>query len=61
MKDELKGKINSESVGLKSKMYSLIDADNEEKKKAKRVNKNVAKKMRHKEFVDVLFNKKIKK
>ena len=35
MKDELKGKINSESVGLKSKMYSLIDADNEEKKKAK--------------------------
>ena len=33
MKDELKGKINSESVGLKSKMYSLIDADNEEKKK----------------------------
>ena len=61
MKDELKGKINSESVGLKSKMYSLIDADNEEKKKAKWVNKNVAKKMRHKEFVDVLFNKKIKK
>ena len=33
MKDELKGKINSESVGLKSKMYSLIDADNEEKKR----------------------------
>ena len=31
MKDELKGKITSESVGLKSKMYSLIDADNEEK------------------------------
>ena len=33
MKDEIKGKINSESAGLKSKMYSLIDADNEEKKR----------------------------
>ena len=31
MKDKLKGKINSEFLGLKSKMYSLFDADNEEK------------------------------
>ena len=30
IKDEFKGKIISEFVGLKSKMYSLIDVDNEE-------------------------------
>ena len=38
MKDKFKRKI-SEFVGLKSKMYSLIDVDNEENKKAKGVNK----------------------
>ena len=54
MKDEFKGKIISEFVGLKSKMYSLISVDDEEVSKAKGVNK----KMKHKEFVDVLFNKK---
>ena len=35
-------------------MYSLISVDNEEVTKAKEVNK----KIRHKEFADVLFNKK---
>ena len=30
MKDELKGKIISEFLGLKSNMYSLIDVDGEE-------------------------------
>ena len=59
MKDEFNGKITSESIGLKSKMYSLIAVDNEEVKKAKGVNKNVVKKIRHKEFADALFNKKI--
>ena len=58
MKDEFKGKIISEFVGLKSKIYSLVDVDGEENKKAKGVNKNVAKNSRHKEFVDLLFNKK---
>ena len=49
MKDEFKGKIISEFVGLKSKMYSLINVNDEEVTKAKGVNK----KIKHKEFVDV--------
>ena len=55
MKDEFKGRMISEFVGLKSKMCSLISVDDEEVTKAKGVNK----KIRRKEFVDVLFNKKV--
>ena len=36
-------------------MYSLISVDNEEKIRAKGVNKT----LKHSEFVDVLFNKKV--
>ena len=39
MKDEFKGKIISEFVGLKSKISSLISIDNKEVTKAKGVNK----------------------
>ena len=59
MKDGFKGKIISEFVGLKPKMYSLIDVDDKQNKKAKGVNKNVVKNIRHKKFVDVLFSKKL--
>ena len=38
-------------------MYSLVIVNNEEIRKQKRVNKNVAKSIRHKKYVDVLFNK----
>ena len=55
MKDEFKEKIISELVGLKSKMYSLISVDDEEVSKAEEVNKT----MKHKEFVGVLFNRKV--
>ena len=55
MKDEFKGKIISEFVGLKSKMYSLTSVNDEEVAKAKGVNK----KIRQKEFADVLFSKKV--
>ena len=51
VQDEFKRKIISEFVGLKSKMHSLIHVDNEENKKAKRVNKNVVKNISHKEYV----------
>ena len=56
MKSEFKVKLISEFI-LKSKIYSLIDVDNEEIQKAKGVNKNVIKNTRQKEYVDVLFNK----
>ena len=56
MKDEFKGKIINKFVGLKSKMYSLVIVNNEEIKKAKVVNKNVIKNIRHKKYVDFLFN-----
>ena len=55
MKDEFKERIVSEFIALKSKMYSLISADDEEVTKAKGVNK----KIRHKQFVGILFDKKV--
>ena len=53
MKDEFKGKIINEFVGLKFKINSLVSGDGKENKKAKGVNKNVVKSIKHKEFVDV--------
>ena len=52
MKDEFKGQKISEFIWLKSKMYSLISVDGEEVSKSKGVNKKV----KYKEFIDVLFN-----
>ena len=57
MEDEFKGKIISEFVGLKSKKYSLLVVDGEEVKKANGVDKNVIKNMKHKIYLDSLFNK----
>ena len=57
MKDECKVKIISEFIGLKSKMHSLTDVNVEGNKQTKRVNKNVDKNIRHKEYINVLFNK----
>ena len=54
MKDELNESKIVESVGLKCKMYSLISEDDKEVNKVKGVNK----KLRHNEYLDVLFNKK---
>ena len=48
------GKVITEFIGIKSKMYSLITIDDQEEIRAKGVNK----KLKHSEFVNVLFNKK---
>ena len=55
MKDEFNGIKIVEFIGLKSKMYSLVSVDDNEVCKAKGINK----KLRHEEYVDVLFNKKL--
>ena len=55
MKDEFDGVKIIEFIGLKSKMYSLISVDDKEVNKAKGINKN----LRHKEYHNVLFNKKV--
>ena len=57
MNNEFKGEIISGFAGSKSKMFSLIAGNSKKVKKAKGVNKNFAKNMGHKEFVDALFNK----
>ena len=48
MKDEFKGMIISEFVGLKSNVYSLVDVDGEESKKVKGVKKSVVRGISHK-------------
>ena len=57
MNNEFKGQIISGFAESKSKMYSLIAGNGGKVKRAKGVNKNVAKNMGHKEFVDALINK----
>ena len=49
------GNIISKFVVFKSKMYSLAHIDKEENKKAKAVNKNVARSKRHEEYIDDFF------
>ena len=59
LKNEFKTKIISGFVGLKSKMYSLVDVDGKENKKAKVVNRGVVRGIRHNELVDVLYGRKL--
>ena len=57
--DDVKGKIICGFAGLKSKMYSFNDVDNEKKnEKSNKVSKNVVKNMNYQEYIDVLFDEK---
>ena len=51
MKDESKGIINVEFVGLKSKMQSIKNVKGKENKGGKEVNKNVIKNTKHEEYL----------
>jgi hypothetical protein len=55
MKDETNGKPIKEFVGLRPKMYSILQSDNSEKKTAKGINRSVTKKLRHQAYYDTLF------
>ena len=58
MKDECAGTPISEYVGLRSKMYSILKADEKNIRKAKGVKKNVVKKqIKHEQYKQVLFSK----
>ena len=58
MKDETAGVAIKELVGLKRKMYSFLQDDNNEHKKAKCMKKNVVEEITHSVNKDVLMNKK---
>jgi hypothetical protein len=59
MKDECAGRPIAEYVGLRPKMYSILEASGNNIKKAKGVRKNVVKKhIRHEQYREALFGKK---
>ena len=59
MKDECAGRPIAEYVGLRPKMYSILEAGGKNLKKAKGVKKNVVQKhIRHEQYTEALFDKK---
>ena len=57
MKGEVRGNIANKFPGLKSKMYILVTAESKEITKAKAINKKVVERIRHKEYVEMLFGR----
>ncbi|GFR65767.1 hypothetical protein ElyMa_005539600 [Elysia marginata] len=58
MKDECAGRVIEEYIGLRPKMYSILEAGGHNIKKAKGVRKNVVKKhIRHEQYKEALFSK----
>ena len=61
MKDEFGGRVVSECVCIRPKMYSILTADDRETKKAKGVTKVVTDKwMTHRHYRDCLFKRELK-
>ena len=59
MKNDCAGRPIAEYVGLRPKMYSILEAGGSNSKKAKAVKKNVVKKLiRHDQYREALFEKK---
>ncbi len=58
MKDEYNGRPILEFVGLRPKMYSILEVSGKEQKKAKGINKRVTARMRHEQFKEALFEEK---
>ena len=56
MKDELNGRPVQEFVGLRPKMYSLLEADGHEKKTAKGIPKRVTDRLRQEEYRQALYS-----
>ena len=61
MKDEYNGRIVGEFVGLRPKLYSILESDGTEKKKAKGINKCTTAKMRHISYLRALFDESIER
>ena len=58
MKDECAGRVIEEYIGLRPKMYSILEASGACIKRAKGVKKNIVKKyIRHEQYREVLFSK----
>jgi hypothetical protein len=58
MKDELDGRVVREFVGLRSKMYSLLEEDGRSKKVGKGILKTtLRKKIKHDDYKETLFSK----
>ena len=55
MKDEYSGRPIAEFVGLRPKMYSILEADGQEKKKAKGISKRTTSRMMHSSYREALF------
>ena len=59
MKDECAGRVIEEYVGLRPKMYSILETNGQNIKKAKGMKKNIVKKhIRHEQYREALFSKK---
>lgn len=60
-KDELNGKILTEFVGLRAKMYSCQDDDEQQKNTGKGTKKAVLKRKNHETYIKTLFHNENKK